>query len=180
MALEEAVADLERGDRSSAVPSGVSAIMVSLLSFLKSGDHLLMTDTAYSPSRDICTSFLANYGVSTDFYDPMIGAGIKELIRPETKAVFSESPGSLTFEIQDIPAIAEVAHAHGIKVMDNTWSAGFFFKPFEHGVDASIQAATKYLAGHSDVSGRITTASSEEVWKHSNHFGLSRNVPRRG
>ena len=166
MALEEAVADLERGYRSIAVPSGVSAIMVSLLSFLKSGDHLLMTDTAYSPSRDICTSFLANYGVSTDFYDPMIGAGIKELIRPETKAVFSESPGSLTFEIQDIPAIAEVAHAHGIKViMDNTWSAGFFFKPFEHGVDVSIQAATKYLAGHSDVMAGIVTASNEEDWK---------------
>ena len=166
MALEEAAADLEGGYRSVAVPSGVSAIMVSLLAFLKSGDHLLMTDTAYSPSRDICSGFLANYGIKTDFYDPMIGARIKELIRPETKAVFTESPGSLTFEVQDIPAIADAAHAHGIKViMDNTWSAGFFFKPFEHGVDVSVQAATKYLAGHADVMAGLVTAANEEDWK---------------
>ena len=166
MALEEAAADLEGGYRSVAVPSGVSAIVVSLLGFLENGDHLLMTDTAYSPSRDICTGFLANYGISTDFYDPMIGAGIKELIRPKTKAVFTESPGSLTFEVQDIPAISEVAHANGVKViMDNTWSAGFFFKPFEHGVDVSVQSATKYLAGHADVMAGLVTAATEEDWK---------------
>jgi len=165
MALEEAVNDLEGGYRSVSVPSGVSAIMVSLLAFLKAGDHLLMVDNAYEPSRNICNGFLANYGIETTFYDPMIGAGIEDLIKPETKVVFTESPGSLTFEVQDIPAIAKAAHAHDAKViLDNTWSAGYFFKPFEHGVDVSVQAATKYLAGHADVMAGLVTAATEEDW----------------
>ena len=166
MALEEAVADLEGGYRAVSVPSGVSAIMVSLLAFLKSGDHLLMVDSAYEPSRNICTKFLADYGIETTFYDPMIASGIKDLMKSNTKVVFTESPGSLTFEVQDIPAIADAAHAAGAKVvLDNTWSAGYFFKPFEHGVDVSVQAGTKYLAGHADVMVGLATAASEEDWK---------------
>ena len=166
MALEEAVAELEGGYRSVSTPSGVSAISIALLAFLKSGDHLLMVDNTYEPSRNICAKFLANYDIKTTFYDPLIGAGIKNLIKPETKVVFTESPGSLTFEVQDISAITAAAHAKGVKViMDNTWSAGYFFKPFEHGVDLSIQAATKYLAGHSDVMAGIVTAANLDDWR---------------
>ncbi|NQV57276.1 MAG: PLP-dependent transferase, partial [Rhodospirillales bacterium] len=139
-ALEEAMADLEGGFRSIALPSGLAAISVALLSFLKSGDHLLMVDNAYDPSRKLCQSFLADYGIETTFYDPMIGAGISNLLRANTKAVFLEAPGSLTFEVQDVPAIAAAAHKIGAKViLDNTWSGSHFFKPFEHGVDVSVQ-----------------------------------------
>ena len=164
MALEEAVADLEGGYRSVSVSSGLSAIVSSLLSFLKCGDHLLMVDAAYDPTRNLCKGFLAKYGIETTFYDPLIGKEIENLISDSTKVIFTESPCSQTFEIQDIPAIAQVAHQHNIKViMDNTWSAGYFFKPFDHGVDISIQAATKYISGHADVMiGMVTTKTSQD------------------
>ena len=164
-ALEEAMADLEDGYRSVAVCSGLAAITVALMAFVKSGDHVLMADTVYDPSRRVA-QFLAGCGIETTFYDPMIGAGVEALVKPNTKVVFTESPGSLTFEVQDVPAIAKVAHAHGAKVLlDNTWAAGHFFKPFEHGVDISIQAATKYIAGHADVMIGLVTAKTEDDWR---------------
>jgi cystathionine beta-lyase len=164
-ALEEAMADLEDGYRSVAVCSGLAAITVALMAFVKSGDHVLMADTVYDPSRRVA-QFLSNCGVETTFYDPMIGADIETLLKPNTKVVFTESPGSLTFEVQDIPAIAKVAHAHGAKLLlDNTWAAGHFFKPFDHGVDVSIQAATKYIAGHADVMIGLVTTKTEDDWR---------------
>jgi cystathionine beta-lyase len=150
-AFEEAVADLEGADRTIAVGSGLAAISAAMLAFVGAGDHVLVCDNAYSPTRNLCEKFLKRFGVETSYYDPMIGAGIAELFQDNTKAIYTESPGSHTFEIQDIPAITEVAHKAGIKVvMDNTWGAGYFFKPFDHGVDVSVQAATKYYVGHSD------------------------------
>jgi len=150
-ALEEAVAELEGSDHAAILPSGLAAIVCAMMAFLRSGDHVLVTDSAYFPTRRLCDGFLKQFGVETTYYDPMIGGGIAELIRPNTKVVFTEAPGSQTFEVQDIPAIAEAAHVAGAKVLlDNTWSAGLYFQPFEHGVDVSIQAATKFIVGHSD------------------------------
>ncbi len=162
-ALEEAVAALEGGYRSIAVPSGLSAITTALMAFLKSGDHLLMVDTTYQPTRAFCNTVLAGFGVETTYYDPM--ADIGPLLRPNTKVVFLESPGSQTFEVQDVPAAAKAARAAGaVSMIDNTWSAGLYFSPFEHGVDISIQAATKYIVGHSDVMlGTITTTKDTFV-----------------
>ncbi len=150
-AFETAVAQLEGGHDCHATPSGLAAISVALFAFLKSGDHLLMTDNAYHPTRHFCDGLLKNFGVQTEYYDPTSGARIAELIKPNTKVIFCESPGSQTMEMQDIPALANLAHLQNIVVMaDNTWSGGHYFKPFAHGVDVSIQAATKYLVGHSD------------------------------
>lgn len=164
-ALQDAIAELEGGYKTALTSSGLSAVTTALLAYLKAGDHLLMVDSVYQPSRHFCDTVLVRYGVDVEYYDPLIGGGIERLIRPETKVVFTESPGSVTFEVQDIPAIAEVAHRSGITVMlDNTWASPLYFKPFEHGVDVSIQAATKYLCGHSDVMmGAITT--TEVAWK---------------
>lgn len=163
-ALQDAIAELEGGYKSALTSSGLSAVTTALLAFLKAGDHLLMVDSVYQPSRHFCDSVLKRYGIDVEYYDPLIGAGIEKLVRPETKVIFTESPGSVTFEVQDIPAIAEVAHRHGARVLlDNTWASPLYFKPFEHGVDVSIQAVTKYLCGHSDVMmGSITT--TEDAW----------------
>ncbi|MFQ5985481.1 MAG: cystathionine beta-lyase [Alphaproteobacteria bacterium] len=164
-ALEEAVAALEGGHRSVATGSGLAAIAVALTTFLNAGDHLLMVDAAYGPTRRLCDRMLKRFGVETTYYDPLIGAGITGFIRPNTRVVFLESPGSLTFEVQDVPAIAAAARERGVVVvMDNTWASPLFFKPFEHGVDVSIQAATKYIVGHSDAMlGLVTT--TEEVYE---------------
>jgi cysteine-S-conjugate beta-lyase len=158
-AFEEAVAKLEGGYRSVACASGLAAINVALTAFLSAGDHLLVTDSAYDPIRRNCDVWLKRMGVETTYYDPRIGAAIKDLIRPNTRAVLVESPGSLTFEVQDIPAIVEAAHAKGaVVIMDNTWATPLYFQPFSHGVDVSIQAATKYIVGHSDAMlGVVTT-----------------------
>lgn len=158
-AFEEAVAELEGANASISVCSGQAAITAALMAFLKTGDHLLMVDTVYGPTRKLCDRVLAGLGVETTYYDPLIGAGIAELMRPETKVIFTESPGSLTFEVQDIPAIAKAAHTgDAIVILDNTWSAGLYFQPFEHGVDVSVQAATKYIGGHADAMlGMIST-----------------------
>jgi cystathionine beta-lyase len=160
-AIEEAMAELEGGHRAIATASGLGAIAGTLLAFLKAGDHVLMADSVYFPTRKLCNGLLAGFGIETAYYDPLIGAGIAALMRPNTRVVFVESPGSLTFEVQDVPAIAAAAHAGGaVVVMDNTWSAGLYFRPFAHGVDVSIQAATKYVAGHSDAMlGLITTTA---------------------
>jgi len=151
-ALEEAVAALEGGLKTIAVCSGLAAITVPLLAFLEAGDHLLMTDNAYYPTRQFCDSTLKRHGVETTYYDPLVGAGLADLIRPNTRVVFTESPGSMTFEVQDIPAIVAAAHAADVLVMmDNTWASPLYFRPLERGVDISIQAGTKYIGGHADL-----------------------------
>ena len=163
-ALEEAVAKMEGGYNAVAVCSGLAAINAALCAFVKAGDHLLITDSAYGPTRTFCDKQLTGFGVQVEYYDPLIGAGINNLIKTNTKAIFCEAPGSLSFEMQDIPAIASVAHACNIPVLaDTTWGTPYFFRSFEHGVDVSIHAGTKYIVGHSDVMlGMIVT--NEKYW----------------
>ena len=177
-AFQNAVAEIDGGHRTIAVASGKCAILVALTAFLKSGDHLLMVDTAYGPTRALCDGFFTKFGVTTTYYDPLIGPRISNLIRPETRVIFTESPGSQTFEIQDIDAIAEAAHSRGcIVLLDNTWATPLFFRPFDHGVDVAIQAATKYIVGHSDVMmGMITTKN--EYWQriHDAMIGVTEEV----
>ncbi len=151
-ALEDAVAQLEGGYRGIALPSGLAAITAALLGFLKAGDHVLMVDSVYGPARRFCDEVLPRHGVATTYYDPHLGAEIEALITPKTRVVYCESPGSLTFEMQDIPAVAAAAHRRGAVVLaDNTWGTPYHFPAFARGVDVSIHAATKYIAGHSDV-----------------------------
>lgn len=151
-ALEEAVAALEGADHAIAHASGMAAIAVSLLAFVKAGDHVLMADSVYGPARRFCDQVLIHLGVEVTYYDPQIGAGIASLIKDNTKVVFVESPGSLTFEVQDIPAISKAAHAKNVIVIsDSTWGTPLFYKPFALGVDVSIHSATKYIGGHSDL-----------------------------
>jgi cystathionine beta-lyase len=164
-ALEEAMAEVEGGYRAVSVSSGLAAITTALISFLQAGDHLLMVDSVYGPTRNFCNTTLKRFGIETTYYDPLIGSDIGSLFRPETKVIFTESPGSYTFEVQDIPAITKVANNHNIKVIiDNTWSAGHYFKPFNFGVDISIQATTKYQAGHADVILGHIIAKTREDW----------------
>jgi len=165
-ALTDALAELSGGHRSVVTSSGLSAVTQALTAFLRRGDHLLITDSVYGPTRAFCASVLARYGVELTFYDPHIGAGIDALMRPETRVVYAESPGSLTLEVQDVPAIARAAHARGAVVMfDNTWATPLNFRAFEHGVDVEIQAATKYLAGHSDLLMGVITARTEDLFR---------------
>jgi cysteine-S-conjugate beta-lyase len=163
-ALEEALAELEGGYRTLLTPSGLSAIAATLLALVAAGDHVLITDSAYRPTRRFCDHVLKRLGVETTYYDPRLGAGIKALVKKTTRVVFTESPGSQSFEVQDIPGIAKAAHAAGAcVVMDNTWATPLYLKPFAHGVDVSIQAATKYIVGHADAMlGAITT--TEAAW----------------
>jgi cystathionine beta-lyase len=164
-ALEEAVARVEGGYAAVVLPSGLAAITAPLSALLKAGDHLLVTDSVYGPTRTFCNNRLKANQIETEYYDPLIGAGIERLIRPNTRVIFCEAPGSLSFEMQDIPAIAAIARAHGIPVLaDNTWGTPYFFRSFEHGVDVSIHAATKYIAGHSDVMMGIVV-TNEQYWK---------------
>ena len=164
-AFEEAMAEVEGGTRSIATSSGLAAITGTLMALLKTGDHLLMVDSAYFPTRRFCETVLSAFGVETTFYDPLIGAGIQALIRPNTTVIYTESPGSLTFEVQDIPAIAQAAHANGVLVaMDNTWGV-LNFQPFVHGVDVSIQACTKYVVGHADAMLGAITVADLGLWK---------------
>lgn len=150
-ALQDTVARVEGGWRSFAFSSGKAAILAVLMGFLDSGDHLLMVDSAYGPSRELAKGLLKRFGVTHTFYDPLIGAGIEELMQPNTRVVFTESPGSITFEMQDMPAIAKVAHKAGATVItDNTWASPLLCDPFSLGADVSVQAGTKYIVGHSD------------------------------
>jgi cystathionine beta-lyase len=157
--LEEAIAEVEGGTATALTASGYQAVSTAILAFVKSGDHILMVDSVYQPTRKFCDYMLAKLGVETTYYDPLIGAGIADLIRPNTRIIFTESPGSQTFEVQDIPAIARVARERELwLLMDNTWASPLYFRPFEHGVDVSIQAATKYIVGHADAMlGAITS-----------------------
>lgn len=162
--LQEAIAALEGGHRCLLYPSGLAACAGALLAFLSAGDHLLMTDTVYGPTRKLAKGILERFGVETTFFEPLVGSSIESLMRPNTRAVYVESPGSLTFEVQDVPAIAEIARRRGATViMDNTWGTPLYFKPFAHGVDVSVQAATKYIVGHADAMLGAVTAT-REAW----------------
>ncbi|MGF1727122.1 cystathionine beta-lyase [Photobacterium nomapromontoriensis] len=151
-AFQDAMVELEGGVGCALYPCGTAAITNAILSFVKAGDHILMVDGAYEPTREFCDKILLKMGVKTTYYDPLIGEGIRELIRPNTTVLFLESPCSITMEVQDVPTLARIAHEHDLVVMlDNTWASPINFQPFDHGVDISIQAATKYIVGHSDV-----------------------------
>lgn len=151
-ALCAAIDELEGSAGTIAVPSGLAAVVVPLLAFLSAGDHVLIVDSVYNPTRRFADTMLARLGVEVEYYAPEIGADIERLMKPNTKVVWTESPGSNTFEMQDIPAIAKVARAHGaVTMMDNTWATPLYFRPLDHGVDISVHAATKYPGGHSDV-----------------------------
>jgi cysteine-S-conjugate beta-lyase len=175
-ALQTALAELEGGHATLLTPSGLSAISATLLSFVSSGDNILVSDSVYRPTRRFCENVLKRLGVATIYYDPLIGGGIAGLLTDKTKLVFTESPGSQTFEVQDIPAIAEAAHKRGaVVIMDNTWATPLYFKPFSHGVDVSIHAATKYIVGHADAMlGAITTnkATRAAVARTHDELGL--------
>jgi cystathionine beta-lyase len=151
-ALEEAIAALCGADHAIVTSSGLSAIVLALTAFLKSGDHLLMTDAVYGPTRKFCDHVLARMGVETTYYDPLVGSGITSLIKKNTKIVYVESPGSQTFEVQDIPAITKAAHAKGALVVgDLTWATPLYINGFALGVDIVMHSVTKYMAGHSDL-----------------------------
>jgi len=159
-AFEAAIAELEGGHASVVFPSGLAACTQALLALVRAGDHVLLTDSVYGPTRQFAQRVLTRMGVEVGFFAPTAGASIQSAMQPNTRVVFVESPGSLTFEVQDIQAIAEVAHRHNAYVvMDNTWATPLYFKPFEHGVDISIQAATKYIVGHSDALLGVATAN---------------------
>ncbi|MEH3046604.1 cystathionine beta-lyase [Sphingomonas adhaesiva] len=159
--LADALTELEPGAENTFLyPSGVAAIAAVMLAVLSPGDELLLVDSAYDPTRSLADGLLRRFGITTRYYDPMIGAGIESLIGPATRAIFMESPGSLTFEVQDVPAIAAVARAHGIAtILDNTWATPLLFPAIAHGVDYTMLACTKYVVGHSDVMlGSVTAA----------------------
>jgi cystathionine beta-lyase len=165
-ALENMVAEIEGGTRCTIVSTGLAAVTVPLLAYLKSGDHVLMPDSCYGPARSFCDNFLSKMGISTTYYDPTLsGEAITPLFQPNTTVLYLESPGSHTFEVQDVPALSAVAKSKGAKVlMDNTWGI-HHFQPFQHGVDVSIQALTKYVVGHSDVLLGSITVNSREDWE---------------
>ena len=165
-ALELALQELEGPQCAgvSLLPSGLAAISAALLSVVHAGDHVLVTDSAYGPTRNFCGQILSRLGVTTSYYDPGIGGAIAEQIQPNTRAVYLESPGSLSFEMQDVAAIAKAAHAKGALVlMDNTWATPLYFRPLDHGVDLAIQAGTKYIGGHSDVMLGTVSANAASV-----------------
>lgn len=175
-ALEDAMSALEQAHGTVLAPSGLAAITMALSALVESGDHILVTDSTYTPTRNFCDRTLSRLGVETEYFDPLIGAGISEMIRDNTRLIWTECPGSQTFDVQDLPAIVEAAHARGAVVMtDNTWSGGYYRKPLAEGVDISVQAATKYIVGHSDVMmGTIACneATFETVRQSSGLFGV--------
>ncbi len=170
--FEEAISALEGAARTVSVTSGIQAIGLAILSVCSAGDHLLMVDSCYEPTRILCDRTLKRFGIQTTYYAP--DEDIAAHLKPDTKAVFCESPGSLTFEMQDVPAIARAAHAHDASVlMDNTWATPLFFRPLEHGVDLSIQAATKYIGGHADVMLGYVAANEKHAGRlHQTHGDL--------
>ena len=175
-ALELALQELEGPQCAgvSLLPSGLAAISAALLSVVRAGDHVLVTDSAYGPARNFCGQILSRLGVTTTFYDPGIGAGIADLIKANTRAVYVEAPGSLSFEMQDVGAIAKAAHAKGaVVLMDNTWATPLYFRPLDHGVDLVIQAGTKYIGGHSDVMLGTVSANAATVAELKNTVRLT-------
>ena len=162
LSFAQALADLDGGDAGIITASGVSAFTTTLLALLSAGDHLLMTDAVYDPTRKFCDDELSRLGIETTYYCPSIGGNIRDHIRDNTKVIFCESPGSLTFEVQDIPAIAEEAHKRGVKVvLDNCYAAPLLNRPYELGVDAVIYSGSKYVSGHSDLIMGVITAKQE-------------------
>ncbi|MDX2073674.1 MAG: cystathionine beta-lyase [Alphaproteobacteria bacterium] len=162
MALEEALAQVDGAEKAIVTSSGLAAIVVVLLAYLRAGDHVLMVDNVYGSTRRFCDMELSRLGVQVEYYDPLVGAGIDKLIKDNTRMVFVETPGSLTFEMQDIPAIAKAAHAKNVLVVsDSTWGASLYFRAFEKGVDINIQSATKYISGHSDLVMGVITSGAE-------------------
>jgi cystathionine beta-lyase len=160
------VCELEGGHRTLITPGGQSAISIINLAFLKSGDHVLIPESVYGPNRSFANRVLRKFGVEVTYYQPLVGSGIESLIHPNTRLVWCESPGSITMEVQDVPAIGEAAHAHGaLVVLDNTWSAGILFDAFAHGVDISMQALTKYVGGHSDLLLGSITVKDPKLWQ---------------
>src|SRR5262249_33645443 len=161
-ALQDAIAALEGAHGTIVVSSGAAAIATSLLAFVSQGDHVLIADNVYEPSRRFCGRVLQRFGVSATFYDPLIGAGIDALFTPKTRAILVEAPGSLTFEMPDVRAIAAAARARGIaSIMDNTWATPVYCRPLSLGVDVSVQSATKYIGGHSDLMMGVISANKE-------------------
>lgn len=162
-ALENAWTQLAGAAGTVLAPTGLAAITLALMTALDAGDHLLVTDSAYRPTRAFCDGFLRRMNVETTYYDPQAGAGVEALMRPNTKAILVEAPGSQSFEMQDVPAIAQVAHGRGVCViMDNTWATPIFFPPHERGVDLAVEAGTKYLSGHSDL--MLGLVSANDAW----------------
>ncbi|HEY2757897.1 MAG TPA: cystathionine beta-lyase [Pseudolabrys sp.] len=165
-ALEAALTDLE-GEACAGVallPSGLAAISTALFAVAGAGDHILVTDSVYRPTRTFCDTIFKRMGVETTYYDPLIGAGIETLFKPNTRAVFTEAPGSQSFEMQDIPVIAKIAHDKGALVLtDNTWGTPLYFRPLEKGVDLSVQAGTKYIGGHSDIMFGCVSANAKTL-----------------
>ncbi|MCR4268186.1 cystathionine beta-lyase [Nitratireductor sp. ZSWI3] len=164
-ALADAMNELEGAAGTVVVPSGLAAVTVPLLGFLSSGDHVLIVDSVYHPTRHFADTMLTRLGVEVTYYDPLVGPGIAALLQPNTKVVFTEAPGSGTFEMQDIPTIVAAAHGRdAVVMMDNTWATPLFYRPLDHGVDISIQAATKYPAGHSDIL-LGTVSANDACWE---------------
>lgn len=164
-AFEQAIAELEGGHAAIVFPSGLAACTHALLGVLRCGDHVLVSDSVYGPTREFALRVLTRLGMAVEFFDPLAGAAVGRQMRANTRAVMVESPGSLTFEVQDIAAIAEQAHRRNAYViMDNTWATPLYFKAFEHGVDISVQSATKYIVGHSDALLGVATAN-ERSWE---------------
>lgn len=174
MALEEALAQVDKADHAIVTSSGLAAIIVTLLAYVRAGDHILVADTIYGSTRRFCDMELKRLGVDIEYYDPALGADIARLFKDNTRLVFVESPGSLTFDVQDIPAIAKAAHGKNILVLaDSTWATSLYFDAFAHGVDINIQSATKYISGHSDlVMGVITCKAQHYKRLHQTYKNL--------
>ena len=163
--LAAAICELEKGYRTLVVSSGQASISLIHLALLQSGDHVLLPESVYAPNRKCANDLLRRFGVDVSYYPPEAGAGITSTFRPNTRLVWCESPGSITMEVQDVPAIAEAAHRHGaLLVVDNTWSAGVYFDAFAHGADVTMQALTKYVGGHSDLLLGSVTARDAAVF----------------
>lgn len=176
-AFETTMAKLEGGFGAVTSPSGLTALTMTLQAFTKAGDHILICDSVYPPMRFYARDMLSKFGIEVEFYDPQIGGAIERLIRPNTALIHMESPGSATFEVQDIPAITAVAKKHGVVTMaDNSWGSGILFKPLSHGVDISVLACTKYIGGHADVNLGVAIARNEAVYKRlrasAKHLGM--------
>ncbi|HUI50830.1 MAG TPA: PLP-dependent transferase, partial [Terriglobales bacterium] len=164
--LAARICELESGKHTILMPGGQGAISLINFAMLQAGDHILLPMSVYYPNRKLTTQLLSRFGVTATFYDPLIGEGISSLIQDNTRLVWTESPGSITMEVQDIPALAAVAHARNIKVvLDNTWSAGVLFDAFDHGVDITMQAVTKYIGGHSDVLLGSVTVRDDAIYQ---------------
>lgn len=172
--LAARICELESGRYTILTPGGQSAISLIDFALLNAGDHILVPRSIYGPNRLLAKSLLARFGVTTTFYDPLIGAGIADLIEPNTRLIWTESPGSVTMEVQDVPAIVAAAHARGVTVvLDNTWAAGVLFDAFAHGVDVTMQALTKYVGGHSDLLLGSITVRDEKLYER---LGAARQV----